>query len=133
MKKHYDGKLYECHCGSVFKSKHRLKTHQKRHTGEMKNTSRNTFHILRNHRNSTVFCDLCPRSFYRKTSLAIHMKRDHLNNLPFICKVCGHGSIYERDHKIHRQLHGSECQVCHKVVRRMCQHLKWHDEEKCTT
>lgn len=36
LKKHYDGNIYECHCGAAYKSKSHLLKHQKIHEGRTK-------------------------------------------------------------------------------------------------
>lgn len=86
------------------------------------------------HHGPISFCDLCPRSFVRKTLLSVHMKKDHLKLRPFECHVCSHESSSRGNLKIHMLLHGpkTECQICHKLVSNIKIHLTNHVKVQCS-
>lgn len=60
LRKHNEGEIFECHCGSVFKSKYTLATHQQTHKGEK------------------VTCGACQHQFVNKFSLNTHWNAKHL-------------------------------------------------------
>lgn len=55
---HYDGQLFECHCGSVFKNKYELKGHQTIHSDK-------------------VECSVCRNQFSLFRDLAAHWRKNH--------------------------------------------------------
>lgn len=100
-----------------------------------KHPSRKSFfshnHLI--HRNFTVFCDLCSRSFHHKYLLSRHIKQDHLRLRPFECKICEYKTFLRPVYNRHMLIHNSksECKVCHKSVGNMKEHSKNHDKVKC--
>lgn len=205
--KHYKGKIFDCHCGSIFKLNHQLKIHQQIHDekqtcevckkkfsntlslgshwrknhlethGRLESTKSKFFYrdlvtsdyqisnlaasrVLNSsgificdkcglkypnrdsfrihhwlyHRNFSVFCDLCPRSFTRKQRLADHMKQVHVRFRPFECNVCSYKTSCIRSLKIHMLRHGAktECEICHKLVSNIENHIGTHVKVECS-
>lgn len=105
----------------------------------LRSSSRHSFlaHTIYCYRRDKIryHCDLCPRSFYQKRNLIVHMKTIHLNILLFECKVCGHKSSRRTDLTKHMLQHEpkTECQVCHKLVTDIKTHLTFHVKVQCMT
>lgn len=59
LTKHYDGKLFECHCGSVYKFNCELIKHQQIHNGKL-------------------ICRVCQKPFSTSNSLYTHWRVKHL-------------------------------------------------------
>lgn len=59
LRKHYEGKLHECHCGSVFKHKFELNTHQRYH-------------------NTKIACEVCQKQYFTMHGLREHWRSKHL-------------------------------------------------------
>lgn len=59
LRHHCNGKLYECHCGEIFKSNSKLTDHQQTHSEK-------------------VSCKVCRKQFSYKDSLRSHWKTKHL-------------------------------------------------------
>lgn len=59
LKKHYYGKVFECHCGSVFVENYRLIAHQRVHSSQM------------------IQCEACPKTFKTKTNYKLHWTVHH--------------------------------------------------------
>lgn len=130
LRQHYDRALHECHWNSIREPVMTKRKHARfvrksaappriidyigrkstnRHG--MLQINKSEFHlfeprdILKDiHR--TLFCDLCPRSFFRKNFLFDHTKGVHLNLPTFDCKACSHRSFSEDDLKKHDKSHG---------------------------
>lgn len=198
LRMHFKGELFECHCGSVYGSMHRLILHQQSHAkiscevchvqcssktslnahwkrkhlqthGSKREKSKflkyytranaNYFislavktlnfngpficdkcglkvfnrkaflrHNIINHRDDTMFCDLCPQSFNQKRHLVSHLRRVHLKLRPLNCKVCEFKTFHLQSYKCHQQLHvaKTECKICHKKVADLQNHLTTH-------
>lgn len=60
LRNHYEGKVYECHCGSVHKCKDKLIIHERSHNREYKT------------------CEACQKQFASMGSLSTHWKSKHL-------------------------------------------------------
>lgn len=61
LKKHFEGKIYECHCGSVSSSKLKFATHQKTHNAEK------------------FTCKVCQKQFSCRFTLKEHWNKNHIN------------------------------------------------------
>lgn len=61
LRMHYDGKVVECHCGSVYKTAYMLKVHQRTHSI-----------------GTAVNCKVCQKEFSKIELLKLHWKRLHL-------------------------------------------------------
>lgn len=59
LRKHFDGEIFECHCGSVFDRKYNLSAHQKAH-------------------NEKLPCNVCLKTFITHSKLRAHWKTNHL-------------------------------------------------------
>lgn len=59
LKKHYNGKVYECFCGSVFAENHTLTKHQRVHSNEV------------------MTCEVCLKVFKTEENFKIHWKKHH--------------------------------------------------------
>lgn len=98
-------------------------------------SNRQTFslHNYQYHWREKKYCDLCPRMFYRKGMLVIHMERDHLKLLNFKCKFCHYKSFYKRELEQHMLRYGmkTECKICHKFVNNLKDHWRSHVKVKC--
>lgn len=107
---HNTGPYFCDKCGKSFKNRKAIYHHVKFQ------------HLVR----SFLYCDLCPKSFNLKSSLEYHMLQDHSKE-KLACIICEHRSENTTFLKEHmRQVHPEkkECQICHKFVKVMSQHLK---------
>lgn len=59
LKEHYDGTLYECHCGSICKSKRNLEHHQETHTEK-------------------EICEVCDKQCSTRNTLRRHWNLKHV-------------------------------------------------------
>lgn len=103
-------------CGSEFSNRYSFQVHNhKKHVGVRR------------------YCDLCPRFFRRKFLIIQHMMSEHMHFSPFECKVCGHKSHSGVNYKKHMLRHGpkTECNICHKFVTNMYNHLQSHAKVEC--
>lgn len=73
LKKHFNGKIFECHCGSVYTAVWKLKYHQ------------------RLHNNQKMTCDACQNTFASIDHLKYHCRRmkhgQYLEKSKFLYKV----------------------------------------------
>lgn len=90
-------------------------------------------HLQKHRKESSFFCDFCPRSFSLKNSLILHLKRCHLKLRPFDCELCGRKFSSRSDLKTHMLQHGrkTECKICHKFVTNIKKHMRCHIKTKC--
>lgn len=61
VRKHFTGKIFECHCGSVYTTMFRLKIHQQSHSAE-----------------KIIVCEVCKKEYDKLVNLKAHWKRVHL-------------------------------------------------------
>lgn len=98
-------------------------------------SSRTSFnvHMRYNHSIATMFCDLCPQSFFRKGLLIQHIERDHLKLRPFECQLCDYKSFGKNGLQLHMFQHSlkTECKICHKLVAKISVHLRIHLKANC--
>ncbi|XP_070536018.1 zinc finger protein OZF-like [Ptychodera flava] len=137
-------KLHCDQCDKTFDAKHRLRDHQRTHTGERPyccDKCGKAFHSkasLREHgptHSDKIFpCEICGRKFNRKASVRLHMRRHTGGNIdkrkkPFCCKQCGKSFHRNRLLTWHMNTHTGDkpyqCDIC-----RRCFHyetsLKFH-------
>lgn len=62
LKRHYNGKVYECHCGSIFTENYILKTHQLVHSSQ---------HLV------SDTCQVCHKIFKTKACFKNHWMKHH--------------------------------------------------------
>lgn len=91
-------------------------------------------HMLTIHCGSTkVFCDLCPKFYFSKSDLLVHMKNVH-SGKRYSCNVCDYKTA-TRGHIIkHKMIHADkvQCPICKKQVTALKFHMKLHKpREKC--
>lgn len=109
-----------CFCKKVISSRHGLKKH-----------------IERFHRKITKFsCDLCPKFYFVKNELKIHMNRVHLKSYEKLhCNLCDYKTTKKHLLKNHEKKHRDkiECSICGKLVMNMKFHLHVHEgKEQCS-
>lgn len=75
MRSHHRGKIYECHCGSVFGTETAWRSHKSRH------------------RNSKVTCNLCGKIYAGEGTFRRHWKKKHFET---------HGEVRKKAPKIRR-------------------------------
>lgn len=79
-----------------------------------------------------LFCDLCPYSYKRKSSLVCHMSK-HMKSKPLLCHICGFSTIYKKTLDRHSLIHNekSKCPICFKLVSNVKKHMdQTHFTEK---
>ena len=105
---HSNFKAFQCDCGSSFKKKSDLRTHQKRHCVNQSEKEEKT------HK-----CDQCDYTVHNKYALKKHISAVHLKMKPFKCETCGKACSSSEGLKSHvKRMHLDQreygCDLCIK-------------------
>lgn len=103
------GRYFCDKCGNSFKDRRGIYHHLKRQ------------HQVKNF----LFCDLCPKSFNIKSLIEHHMLQSHSKE-KLACSICEYRSsttAFLEEHMKRVHPNKKECQICHKFVKMMPQHL----------
>ncbi|KXJ83330.1 hypothetical protein RP20_CCG006082 [Aedes albopictus] len=70
------------------------------------------------------YCNICEKTFGRKSSFQQHLRQKHQETRPFRCDICGKSYLTENDLGKHRKNHDSsmkphKCHSCEKSYRHM--------------
>lgn len=95
-------------CGKIFRARHLVCEHFKRHHGLKKIFS----------------CDICGKMYKFKHAIAAHMKASHMTET-YDCDICGKKFSFKNYIRQHMGIHNkkSKCQICHKMVKNMKSHI----------
>lgn len=77
-------------------------------------------------RSKKIFCDLCPKFYFTKSSISLHMTM-HLKK-KFACNVCDYKTARKGDLQQHQMVHAKkvECPVCKKSRFNLKAHMLVH-------
>ncbi|KAH8409779.1 hypothetical protein KR222_007137 [Zaprionus bogoriensis] len=127
-------KKYVCdQCGWSFRDLSNMKDHALRHSGVKK-----------------FDCDECPRKFFTRPLLMLHVRVHHKGEKPFVCKYCGMGfpnspSRCRHERKYHAHELPYECNQCsrtfiskvslekHKIVHITGEEMSIFSSHSCNT
>lgn len=93
-----------------------------------------SLHFQSIHLKKYLFCDLCPIKVLYPAQLKIHKQDVHEKLRPLTCDLCEYTSKRKNTLESHMLRHSSKknCEVCFKSVVNMYDHLKIHEEVKCS-
>lgn len=83
-------------------------------------------------RTTEMFCDLCPKVYYTKSTMTCHVKTHRAK--VFACDICDYRAAKEFLLRIHKGIHNEaeECPHCKKQVNDLKRHLDLHKAKvKC--
>lgn len=116
LKTHFKGKIFECHCGSVFKSSKKLINHRKTHV------EKRTCHVCQK--------QISPKGFaahWKSFHLDTHGELEIIKKLQsFECHACSHKASSSATLKAHML-------VCNKFSLNINNNLRKHVLVKCPT
>lgn len=77
------------------------------------------------------YCDLCPTTSLRKTTIKAHIKMVHLKKKRFGCNICDFQAYSRTSLRIHSYIHQdlTECNICYKRVANIKGHVRQHSLE----
>lgn len=92
-------------------------------------------HMVDRHKVEKFKCNACDRDFVARTLLMIHVRRDHLMERMYQCKICKHGFFQKARLDEHYVVHTKErtykCEICDKCFsrkRNLTAHMKIHSK-----
>lgn len=119
LRRHHQGSIHECHCGSVFVLLSQLKAHRAGRHGE------NVFLKVRDffesskvlNRTGPFICDRCGTEHSNRSKFVYHLRSKHLEDKKFLCDLCPKSTILKswlakHMRVMHLKLRPFQCHIC---------------------